>query len=293
MIQFNANFNSINNTRHYRLLSYSRQTYCKDWKSYEHIHPYTEIFFITEGKGYFHAIDKNIPLKKGMVILNNPNVRHTEFSSESEPLAYAVFAFDNLAFAINKESQSLQPVQNDSMQPQTFCFDYSSHFEELKTILRHIESECEEHKAFWEMAVLNKIDEFMLFLFRHTAVVSLPYDSSQKPNALSLVHLYVRSRYHEDITLDKLANIFFLNKFYLAHAFKKKYGMPLIQFLNQTRCDAAHKMLETTNLSITEIAISVGFNSVSHFSETYKKFQGVTPAHTRKKAFNSMDNNPD
>jgi transcriptional regulator GlxA family with amidase domain len=76
-----------------------------------------------------------------------------------------------------------------------------------------------------------------------------------------------------------------LNKYYIAHAFQKKYGVSIVKFLNTVRCNEAKKLLETTDLSITEIAISVGFNSSSHFTETYKKIIGETPAQTRKRFY--------
>jgi AraC family transcriptional regulator len=52
--------------------------------------------------------------------------------------------------------------------------------------------------------------------------------------------------------------------------------------LNIIRCTEAKKLLETTNLPIAEIAVSVGFNSISHFSGTYKSIINESPAKTRK-----------
>ena len=82
-----------------------------------------------------------------------------------------------------------------------------------------------------------------------------------------------------------LSEHFYLNKFYLAHAFKKKYGVTIMRYLNELRCAEAKRLLESTDLSITQIAICVGYNSSSHFSDSYKKIMGEAPAYTRKKLY--------
>ena len=152
-------------------------------------------------------------------------------------------------------------------------------------VLEVIEREYVEQAPFWQNAIINEFNNFILFLLRNTQLITLPFDSSAKPNSLSQIHLYLRSRYQENITLDKLARLFFLNKYYIAHAFQKKYSVSIVKFLNMVRCNEAKKLLETTDLSITEIAISVGFNSSSHFTETYKKIIDETPAQTRKRFY--------
>ena len=152
-----------------------------------------------------------------------------------------------------------------------------------------IEREYVTKSPFWQYAILNEFNSLMLFLLRNTQLVTLPFDSSAKPNSLSQIHLYLRSRYQENITLDKLSKLFFLNKYYIAHAFLKKYGVSIIKFLNTVRCTEAKKLLEETNMSITQIAISVGYNSSSHFTESYKKIIGETPAQTRKRFFKTKN----
>lgn len=275
MKQFNLPSTQLDTMVNYRLKSYERMEYSQDWKCYEHMHSFTEIFFVTGGEGTFHTEEIDIPLHRGMIIVNTPSVTHTEYSSENNPLSYAVFAIENLTFRTNETEEGQK----------TFCFDFSAHYEEIFNVLRVIEAENVKKKPFWQFAILTEFNKFMLFLFRNTSLISLPFDSSSKPNSLSQIHLYLRSRYQENISLDKLAELFFLNKYYLAHAFKKKYGISIIRFLNQVRCNEAKTLLEVTDLSITEIAISVGYNSSSHFSEIYKKTLGEPPAQTRKNFF--------
>lgn len=274
MRQFQIPSNQLDSFKGYPLRNYERAEYSANWKSYEHMHSFTEIFFITSDEGVFHTKDVDVPISKGMIIVNTPSVPHTEYSSETNPLSYALFAVDNLTFTLH-----------NSAQQKTFFFDFSASFDTIFEMLAVIEREYNLQTPFWQYAVLNEFNNFMLFLLRNTQLVTLPFDSSSKPNSLSQIHLYLRSRYQENITLDGLADLFFLNKYYIAHSFQKKYGCSIIKFLNTIRCTEAKNLLESTDLSITEIAISVGYNSSSHFTESYKKIIGETPAQTRKKFY--------
>ena len=252
--------------------SYERMHYMDDWKSYNHMHSFSEVFFITQGKGVFHTDEEDIPISKGMVVIVNPTVVHTEFSSKDSPLEYAVFSVSDLWFTSDNADSSKK----------FFVYNFFSDYDFLFDVIRVIEDEDMQKRPFWQSAVLNEFNKFMLFVLRKAKIFSLPFNSSEKPNTISQVHQYLTSRYQEEITLDRLAQIFFLNKYYLAHAYKKKYGISIMKQLNIVRCIEAKKLLQSTNLPISEIAVSVGFNSISHFSGTYKSIINEPPAKTRK-----------
>ena len=283
MVNLAVNFRVHSNIRHYRLIAYERcHCYDPSQKNFEYSHPYMEIYFVTEGRGLFHTGEKTTEISRGMIIINNPNVRHYETSDSKQELELACFTVSNLSFSASKDSPtSFTSKKRLPDSKQTFFFDYNSHYEELFDIIRVIEDEYCTKAPYWEYAFYNEFDKLLLFLMRHTTMSPLPYNLTQKPNNLSGAHQYIRARYFEDITLDKLSKIFFINKYYLVHSFKKRYGVTPIHFLHQVRCEHAKKMLENTDATITEIAASVGYNFPSHFSDKYKKIYGVSPLHTR------------
>ena len=188
------------------------------------------------------------------------------------PFSYAVFSVENLTFTLPKAEQR-----------KTFAFDFSAHFDHLYEMIAVIEREFVEKPPFWQHAIWTEFNSFMIFLLRNTRLITVPFDSSAKPNLPSRIQELLHSCYQENITLERLSEHFYLNKYYLVHAFKKKYGVTIMHYLNELRCMEAKKLLETTDLSITQIAICVGYNSSSHFSDSYKKIMGEAPAHTRKK----------
>lgn len=85
-----------------------------------------------------------------------------------------------------------------------------------------------------------------------------------------------------------LAKLGHLNKYYLAHTFKKDMGISPIEYLNQVRIREAKILLETTNYSIADIAAFIGFSSQSFFAQAFKRATNQTPSKYRKEAGKGM-----
>ena len=93
---------------------------------------------------------------------------------------------------------------------------------------------------------------------------------------------YINKHFKEDFSVDDIADALFLNKSYLMRVFKEQTGVTLLQFLNITRCEAAKKLLEETDLCIESIAYDVGYVTASHFTRVFKNVVGVIPSKYRR-----------
>ena len=93
---------------------------------------------------------------------------------------------------------------------------------------------------------------------------------------------YIEANYIQNITLDSLAELSHLNKYYMAHAFTLHYGCSPIRYLCQTRIEASKELLANTDYSITEVAQYAGFSSQSYFAQCFSKSCGVTASAYRK-----------
>lgn len=90
------------------------------------------------------------------------------------------------------------------------------------------------------------------------------------------------NEYHTNITLDDLCRHFARSKSHISHLFKKSSGMTIRAYANGLKLTDAKKMLRGTDLPITEIAYSVGFNDVSYFIKLFKEEFGISPLKYRK-----------
>ena len=91
--------------------------------------------------------------------------------------------------------------------------------------------------------------------------------------------------------LTDIARIVNLSPGRLAHLFKSEVGVSIQQYLTQLRLKKARHQLESTFLSIKEIAASVGFRNVTSFTECFKTAVGTTPAKYRKQSGIAHANN--
>ncbi len=87
---------------------------------------------------------------------------------------------------------------------------------------------------------------------------------------------YVREHIDERLDLEDIAQQFYISSHYLSHYFRRETGFTLGQFIAQAKIDRAKELLQK-GFSVTDTAISLSYNSDSHFINTFKRLTGTTP----------------
>lgn len=77
-------------------------------------------------------------------------------------------------------------------------------------------------------------------------------------------------------SLNMIAEQFFISKYYLSHYFRRETGFSIMQYIAMQKIIRAKKMLRS-GCSITNVAMTLGYNSDSHFISTFQKYAGITP----------------
>lgn len=91
---------------------------------------------------------------------------------------------------------------------------------------------------------------------------------------------YLQANYI-DVTLDDLAEKFFLSKPYLSKYIKEKSGMTFGELVKKIRLKKARAMLKSSSMTVENIALSVGYQNVEHFNRLFKKAYDMTPVQFR------------
>jgi AraC-like DNA-binding protein len=110
----------------------------------------------------------------------------------------------------------------------------------------------------------------------NNAEIQTPEVSPKEKRVMEVV-TYINSHYHSDINLGILCKELFINKYYLCHIFKEVTGLSVIDFINTKRLAEAERLLRYSRLNITDVCEAVGFNSISHFIDLFKKSYNNTP----------------
>lgn len=125
--------------------------------------------------------------------------------------------------------------------------------------------------------ILDYFTEFLTNIAKSLAHEAL-YSSD---DIIQNVQSYIQLHYRDTITLDILAETFFINPTYLSSRFKEKTGMKYIDYLNKQRIKKAKILLKTTNLKVSIISHKVGYENEKYFYRVFKKFVKMTPEHYR------------
>ena len=102
--------------------------------------------------------------------------------------------------------------------------------------------------------------------------------AAPKKMEITRVKAYLDQHYEEKISLESMAERFFIDKHYLARLFKEQYGVTLISYLQQVRITHAKQLLRFSEKSIEQIGLECGMGELSYFSRVFKKLEGVSPS---------------
>lgn len=256
-----------------RLLYVSQSIFEGDWNSFVHAHYFVELFYILSGEGYFCIEGEKHWVKKDSIIIINPQVLHTEVSKDTLPLEYIAIGAEGINFAFESDGN-----------PQNYgIYHYTQEQENIYFCFKRLLYEIENKQKHFEQVCEHLIEMLALYLMRSSKLLVGTSIDQNETVECSKVKRYIESNYLKPITLEKLAQVAHINKYYLVHSFTKVYGISPINYLIEKKIQVAKELLATTDHSILEISQLVGFSSQSYFSQIFKKICGVPPAIYRKK----------
>lgn len=105
--------------------------------------------------------------------------------------------------------------------------------------------------------------------------------SSSEKSVAEIIKEYVDSHYAEDIGRQSLESILYFDPDYASRLFKKETGYSFMNYVIQKRISEAQKLLKNTDLSISQISATVGYDNYSYFTRLFKKETGLTPIEYR------------
>lgn len=243
-----------------------------------HYHREIELISITEGSAEFYINSKCYPVKKGDVLIIPPYALHRGRTAEHELTSYDCICFDLqlLCDEILKnglESQALSIISADR--------GCSSDSEQLQAYIKKARIACEKNEAGWELEAIGNISLLFGFL-KKNHLISQNFESKTETLFGEKVMTYIRQNAFCPITSRDAANALYMNHSYFCRLFKKTFGSPFEKYVLIYRLEKARLYLTNTTLSVTEIALHLGFQSSSYFCKTFKERFHTTPLSYRK-----------
>lgn len=97
------------------------------------------------------------------------------------------------------------------------------------------------------------------------------------------VQVFLAANLDRDVDLQAIAHEAALSPYYFTRQFTAFVGVPPYRYLIGLRIDRAQHLLRETELTVTQICHRVGFNSLSHFTTTFRQHTGVSPSAFRRR----------
>lgn len=102
-------------------------------------------------------------------------------------------------------------------------------------------------------------------------------------DAINVALKYIDDNISSDLSRESIAKLMYLNPDYFSRLFKKRMGCSVGTYIRDRRLELAKELLVYSNKSIGMIAYDIGYESMSYFSQIFKKYTGVRPKEYRMK----------
>lgn len=228
------------------------------------------IHYIISGSGTYIVGKQQYHLQSGDTFLVYPNTEVTYFADREDPWEYCWVGFTGSDASIILNATDFtreQPVIKDTPEGDA-----------IKRQLLHIyDARGNEFKHAVEMT--GRLYT-ALALFMHNATKST--ESASVNQYVQKGIEYISANYSYPITVEDIASYVGLSRSHLFRSFETVLGQSPKEYLTEFRMKQACYLLEHSSLSVTAIAISVGFDNSLYFSKTFHRANGLSPREYRQ-----------
>ncbi|MBE6589029.1 MAG: helix-turn-helix domain-containing protein [Ruminococcaceae bacterium] len=251
-----------------------------------HEHDFIEIVYVTNGSADETVNGETWRVHRGDLLFINYQSTHSFVSYDNfsyinicfkpEMLGEAVITSEN-AFAL-LHLTAFEEILRESGEDGMVSWRGDER-REIETVLFAMLREYCEKPHSWRLVLKSYMNVLIAMILRKLIDGGTGEDSEDVWRELSE---YIDSNLGEELTLSALAGKCFYNPSYFSRAFKKKFKMPLTEYLNRRRIERAMLLCEDPSLSDEEIATRLGFSYKSSFYRVFSRVAGMTFAEYKK-----------
>lgn len=233
-----------------------------------HYHNFYEIYLLLSGSCEYLINDKIYSISEcSMLFVPAGEVHKTTYTSlHCERI---LLSFNDLIFDKYLSQELQKPLfyklkEND---PILDLFNKMSKITDFKSVKNQI-------------LITSYLNVLLIYMMEHHKDIAKL--NIKTPSVIDHVLSYISENFYEDIALKDLSAQFGYSADHFSKLFKEFTGSTFKEYLMLTRFTAAEKLLLTTNKSVTDIALSCGFNDSNYFSYMFNKRYGVSPLRYKK-----------
>lgn len=256
-----------------------------DMQALCHWHEDLEFIRVTKGQMNFHINGKYVLLRENDCLVVNSRQMHYGYSYHRQECEFFCILFHPSLFTTNKKlyKTRISPILEH---PGIEFLHFPAHepsSEAFRTLLDRIFQAEEQSLSCWEMEAIGLAHGLWTIIYRrcqeflkeHTCLV--PSDLTAQKDMVS----YIYQHYTDKITLEDIAVSGKVCRSKCCSIFKHYMQQSPIDFLNTYRLEVSRRLLQNSAASITQIALTCGFNHLSYYSKLFYHKFGCTPSEYR------------
>lgn len=245
----------------------------------QHYHDAYEIYLQLTGRRYLFYHNICYTLEPGSLAIFRPFELHYAESREVTDYARCVVNFrsDVLRLLLSEEELSLllgkltpcviqlNKEQTDKLEQRVRLTEYATH----------------QSGFLADKLLASALLQLVMSVIQYTAKTPPAKGQTIAPEIITALQ-YIQTHYQETLSLDELAEMVHLSKYYFCRLFHRTTGATVFEYLNNFRLTRVHHLLLYTQLSIEKIAKETGFSTAASLTRTWKKTYPLPPREFRK-----------
>ncbi len=247
-----------------------------------HWHPEYEIIRILEGTFHLTLDDKTFVVNKGDILFLQDGTLH---GGIPENCIYECLVF-NMNLLLKENNICAKFTQKIIRHEIIFRQQLPNNLPCIKNTIDNLFLVMAEKKTGYEFLTQGYLYQFLgVLLGEHLYEVNVSAASISQQHVLIFKRVlgYIENNYTKHITLDDLAKIAGMNPKYFCRFFREMSYHTPIEYLKYYRIECACEQLAAGKNTIIEVAFNCGFNDISYFIKTFRKYKGITPKQYIKK----------
>lgn len=245
-----------------------------------HHHDFYELYFFLSGNVQYNIESRSYLLTPGDVLLISPMELHQPMFGQEHSVYERIVVWINKSFldSLGTEEQDLAACFHTTAPGHTNILTPEGVTRQLLTFqLEQILSAMEQKDEYAEVYALSYLVQVLIQINRFAKQMNRGEEKRAVSDSVVYSVLgYINDHYSEDLSLDFLANKFFISKYHLSREFGRLVGTSVHRYLTQKRLVMAKQMM-SEGIASTEVYQHCGFGDYSNFYRAFKAEYQISP----------------
>ncbi|XEC95740.1 helix-turn-helix domain-containing protein [Paenibacillus tarimensis] len=263
------------------------------FKGYYHWHQCCEFMLVHEGQGAVVLNQNTFEIQRGMFFFFQPYQLHQVYAEVSPEVPYVRSIFYADPLLIERQLRAF-PARYSRFRTllqspnRVGAFDLGAGIRDMERVFEQYEQAAKGGKG-------EDAEEITLLFLQMINLLPEPEAGSsgeayggvdrRTPRYSEIAMRWIEEHYHEEISLERLAEETHLSPNYLSRVFRQETGSSITDYMTARRIKQACRLLETTDRSVEQVGSDVGFANISYFIQLFKRVVGTTPLKYRRDRF--------